>query len=142
MTSRGTHLRSVLVDSGGWLALADERDDNHPAALAVQRRIAAERLRLYVTNFLIDEAYTLIRARLNHRLAVRFLDDVYASSINRIRVTPDDEIRAEAVLRRYNDKRFSYTDATSFVVMERVGIDTVFSFDVNFGQYGLQMLTP
>jgi uncharacterized protein len=73
---------------------------------------------------------------MNHRLAVRFLDDIYASSINHVRITPEDEARAEEILRRYDDKKFSYTDATSFVVMERLGIEAAFTFDGNFTEYG------
>lgn len=42
---------------------------------------------------------------------------------------------------RYDDKRFSFTDAISFVVMERLGIPYAFSFDRDFAQYGLQLLT-
>ncbi len=57
-------------------------------------------------------------------------------------VTPADEIGARQLLRRYTDKRFSYTDATSFVIMQRFGIEVAFTFDENFTQYGLRVLTP
>ena len=33
-------------------------------------------------------------------------------------------------------KDFSYTDATSFALMERLGLNTVFAFDEPFEQYG------
>jgi predicted nucleic acid-binding protein len=57
------------------------------------------------------------------------------------RVTGQDEVRALDILTRYTDKDFSYTDATSFAVMERLGIGTVFTFDHHFGQYGFEALT-
>ncbi len=102
-----------------------------------------QRPRLFVTNFLIDETYTLIRARMNYQLAVRFLDDIRSSRVNHIHVTPEDEARAEELLRRYHDKKFSYTDATSFVTMEPLGIEAAFTFDRNFTEYGkLRVLTP
>ena len=143
MTSHAPYPRSVLVDAGGWLALSDEDDDHHQPALAIQRQLTTHRPQLYVTDFLIDETYTLIRYRLNHRLAVRFLDRVYASTITRVRVTPEDEAAAEAILRRYADKRFSYTDATGFVIMERLRIEAAFTFDRNFTEYGrITILRP
>jgi hypothetical protein len=40
------------------------------------------------------------------------------------------------------DKHFSYTDATSFVIIQRFGNHAAFTFDENFRQYGLQVLTP
>ena len=37
------------------------------------------------------------------------------------------------ILRRYDDKSFSYVDATSFSLMERLGIRQAFSFDPHRG---------
>ena len=51
----------------------------------------------------------------------------------------DDEVRARDILRRYDDKSFSYVDATSFSLMERLGIRQAFSFDPHFEQYGLEL---
>jgi predicted nucleic acid-binding protein len=55
------------------------------------------------------------------------------------RVTAEDEVRARDVLRRYEDKDFSYVDATSFAVMERLRIREAFAFDPHFVQYGLRL---
>jgi predicted nucleic acid-binding protein len=54
-----------------------------------------------------------------------------------VRVTEADEERALALIGRYRDKDFTITDATSFVVMERLSIATAFTFDDDFRQYGL-----
>jgi predicted nucleic acid-binding protein len=51
-------------------------------------------------------------------------------------VTEEDELRAKTILLRYADKDFSYVDATSFAVMERLGLQTAFAFDEHFMQYG------
>ncbi len=143
MTSHAVDPRSVLVDAGAWLALADQDDAHHREATLIQQRLVTARSRLFVTNFLVDETYTPIRVRLSPRLAVRFLDRLYALSVDRIRITPDDEANAEAILRRFSDKRFSYTDATSFVVIERLGIEAAFTFDRNFTEYGrIRLLHP
>lgn len=42
----------------------------------------------------------------------------------------------------YTDKDFSFADAISFVVMERLGITRAFTFDRHFEQYGFTVLTP
>jgi predicted nucleic acid-binding protein len=58
-----------------------------------------------------------------------------------VRVTPEDEAKAREITYRYDDKDFSLTDATSFAVMERLGIRAAFTFDRDFRQYGLDVPT-
>ena len=53
-----------------------------------------------------------------------------------IRITQEDEERAWDIFCRHEDKGFSFTDCTSFALMERLGIDAVFAFDDHFAQYG------
>ncbi len=55
-------------------------------------------------------------------------------------VTEDDERRADEVFLKYTDHRISYTDCTSLAVMERLGIDTLFSFDRDFETLGLSRI--
>lgn len=40
-----------------------------------------------------------------------------------------DEEKTKQIIRRYTDKPFSYTDAVSFAVMERLGVKEAFAFD-------------
>ena len=51
-----------------------------------------------------------------------------------------DEKRAKEIIARYKDKTFSYTDATSFALMERLGLEAAFAFDAHFRQYGFSLL--
>ncbi len=51
------------------------------------------------------------------------------------RVSEEDENMAWQIILRCQDKHFSYVDATSFAVMERLGIKDAFSFDEYFRQY-------
>ena len=55
-------------------------------------------------------------------------------------VNLSDEEKAKEIIRRYADKTFSYTDATSFAVMERLNVRSAFGFDPHFRQYGLVLL--
>jgi predicted nucleic acid-binding protein len=51
----------------------------------------------------------------------------------------EDEERAREIILAYEDKAFSYTDATTFAVMERTGIKTAFAFDSHFLQFGFTL---
>jgi len=53
-------------------------------------------------------------------------------------VSEEDENKAWQIILRYQDKDFSYVDATSFIVLERLGIRD--AFDEHFEQYSLNRL--
>ena len=82
----------------------------------------------------------MLVSRLGGRLAMRHLFAIDEGSTVTVRVERDDERRGRAILTQYDDKDFSLTDATSFAVMERLGITTAFTFDRHFAQYGWQVL--
>jgi predicted nucleic acid-binding protein len=97
---------------------------------------------MVLTNFIRAETHALILNRLGHPLADRFLAQLRQSpSTTLIRVTEQDEEQALALIGRYRDKDFSLTDATSFVVMEGMGITHALAFDSDFRQYGMIILS-
>lgn len=91
---------------------------------------------MLTTNFVVAEAHALHLNRLGRGVARAFLASLDTSSTVVVRVTEDDERRGRAIVFRYADKDFSLTDATSFAVMERLGVRHAFTFDRHFEQYG------
>ena len=126
----------ILADTSASYALLDRSDRNHARAVSLARLMRRRHLTPLLTNFIVGETHGLVLSRLGARLARRWLfGNVWPIE----RITADDEIRARDILRRYDDKSFSYVDATSFSVMERLGIRQAFSFDPHFEQYGLEL---
>jgi len=127
----------LFVDAGAWFALRCRSDQDHVRAGDFFRGLEAEPFLLYTTDYVVDEAVTLIRERVSHRDAVAFLDMIGRTpQITRRHVEPGLLDKAEAILRRYSDKRWSYTDCVSFAYMDEIGLDDAFTFDRNFAQYG------
>jgi len=134
-------LRRVFVDSAGYFAAASQRDAHHAEARETLRNVLAHRRRLFTTNFILAEVHALLLNRVNRSLAASVLFEIDNSAATTVvRASASDEARARAIIRQYQDKDFSLTDATSFVVMERLRISQVFTFDRNFSQYGLTVL--
>ena len=126
----------ILADTSATYALLDRSDRNHARAVSLARLMRRRRLTPLLTNFIVGETHGLVLSRLGSGLARRWLfGNVWPIE----RITADDEIRARDILRRYDDKSFSYVDATSFSLMERLGIRQAFSFDPHFEQYGLEL---
>ncbi len=132
----------VFVDTGAYFALTFTGDENHRAARRLYDRLTIEHRQLVTTNFVLAETHALLLTRLNRTIALRVLESIDRSSTRIVRVSAVDERLAREILRRYQDKDFSLTDATSFVVMERLGLRTAFAFDRHFAQYGLTVLQP
>ena len=134
--------RRVFSDSSAYLALLDRRDEHHAAAVAILEQLVRARFRPYTTNVVVIETHALILSSMGRTVATQFLRDMERGTTTIIRARASDEIRARAIIYRYADKDFSFTDAISFVVMERLGITRAFTFDDDFTQYGLTVLTP
>jgi uncharacterized protein len=133
--------RRVFVDSSVYLALLDEDDEHHREATQILHQLAQARYRQFTTNVLLIESHALILSVLGRAQAAQFLKDMQESKTVVIRVRASDEERAKQILFQYTDKDFSFADATSFAMMERLAIRLAFTFDRDFAQYGFTVLT-
>jgi uncharacterized protein len=132
----------VYVDSSAYLAVLDRADRHHADAQSILAWLARERYRQYTTNVLLVECHALILSVRGSREANEFLRGIYRSNTTIIRARAGDEERAREILFCYADKAFSYNDAISFTVMERLGLQIAFTFDGDFAQYGFAVLRP
>lgn len=123
----------VMVDTSAVYALLDKSDQMHEKAKTCLSRLAQTNSEIVLTNFIIAECHALLSSRLNHEIARNWLENLCWPVE---RVTEDDEKRAAKIIIFYKDKSYSYTDATTFAVMERLGLDTAFAYDKHFSQYG------
>jgi predicted nucleic acid-binding protein len=127
----------VLVDTSAVYALLDRSDARRAAAKDSLESFKKARTEPLLTNFMVAECHALTLARLGSSLARKMAcRNIWAVE----RVTEDDEANAKQILRKYVDKDFSYTDATSFAVMERLGLRSAFAFGPDFRQYGFQVI--
>ena len=132
---------TYFVDSGAFYASKDPSDQNYKLADDFMQEIRRDPLcSLITSNFIIDETITLIRMKLGHSAAVKFGRQIRKSKVIRIiHVTEEIEDRAWKIFEKYTDKDFSFTDCTSFAIMDNKKIKNVFAFDRHFSQYGFLM---
>jgi predicted nucleic acid-binding protein len=132
---------SLFVDTAGWMACADGADPAHARACRA-RDAALEKGRLLVTtDYVVDEALTLLRMRLGLAAAGRWWRQLDGSS--RVRwewIDPTRVARARTVFFRQRDKDYSFTDCTSLIVIRELRLKQVLTTDRHFRQMGLQVL--
>jgi predicted nucleic acid-binding protein len=133
----------IFIDTSAFLAIENREDSYHDSALRFRDACLKSR-RLFITSdYVLDESYTIIRLRAGHEVAVQFGEALRSSRFIQIEhVTPEIIEDAWKVLKTYGDHDFSFTDCTSFVLMEYLKINTSFAFDAHFREYGKFTVSP
>jgi predicted nucleic acid-binding protein len=131
-------VRRIFVDTGAWYALVDAADPDH---LPVVETFGTYRGRLLTSNFVFDETLTLVRYKLGWRVAHRLGRALREGSVAQVeRIATKDEAAAWSIFEGYDDKRFSFTDCTSFALVQRLALPLCLAIDSDFRAFGLHCL--
>jgi predicted nucleic acid-binding protein len=122
---------SVFVDSSVWFASVVARDRNNARAKAILKSVSEH----ITTDHVVVETWLLLNSRYHREGAERFWDSIRRGPVRIEPTTTVDMEAAWAIGESFPDQRFSIVDRTSFVVMERLGISKVSSFDNDFAVY-------
>lgn len=132
-----------FVDTAAFLAIENRRDVHHKPALDFRKEALEAGESLITTDYVLDESYTIIRLRASHTVAVQFGEDIFSSRILQVEyITQEILAKAWQIFKTFADKDFSFTDCTSFALMEQLYIDIAFTFDEHFKQYGNFLVRP
>ncbi|NCQ35630.1 PIN domain-containing protein [bacterium] len=130
----------VFVDSSAWIAVFVVEDRYHELAALHYGELLERGVRLVTSDYVLDETVTRLRYDVSHSLAVAFLDRIRRSqrlgSLSVFHVDPPVWGSAEALFRQRDDQALSFTDCTSFVLLQRTRVDEVFAFDQHFRMFG------
>src|SRR5437867_395353 len=101
----------IFVDAGAWVASFYTADQHHIAAVKWLRQNQEP---LTTTDYIIDEALTVLKARGEPRRAFELGDAFFGGRLAHIHYLAEDEILAAwQVFRTYSDNEWSFTDCTS-----------------------------
>ncbi len=128
-------MTTVLLDSSAVLGLVDRADPRHDRLRVCLADLQRSSASLFLTNFLRAECHALLGSKIGWDFARTWLEDL---DIPVERVSTADESRAIEILLRQVDKSYSLVDATSFAVMERLGIRRALTLDRHFRQFGFE----
>lgn len=131
-------MNPVFADTSYFFALLNPKDQYHPAAVRLSQQLASLVL---TTQFVLLELGNAMKSPRSRETYVRFVEHVRSS--DRARVLPASDRLFQAGMQLFasrNDKEWSLTDCTSFVVMEHEGIRDALTADHHFEQVGLKLL--
>ncbi len=131
----------LFVDACGLYALADNKD---PLRARAQRHVTARvsaGSRLVLTDYILDEACTLAKARAGSYAALKLLQLVEASAGFRTEwIDPDRFEATKAYFRKHADHDYSFTDCSSFVIMQELRLRDALTSDHHFTEAGFRAL--
>lgn len=132
----------VFVDTSGFKAVIDPEDEFHSSALKIWQELKEKNAQLVTSNYILDETFTLLRAKCGLDSAVEFKKVLGESqkSLTIYRVTVADEAGAWKWFKKKWSK-LSFTDCVSFAMMERLSIEQVITFDRHFARAGFELVT-
>ena len=145
MTSAAYQHPVLFVDTWGWLALEDRKDLAHTRVLQYYREFRARNGQAVTTDYVLDETMTLLFRRRPFPEARQFMEGLWSAAEKGYlviqRVTTKRFKEAWGLRLRYQDKRdISFTDLTSFAVMQELGIAEVLTEDQHFRQANLHLV--
>jgi len=130
----------IFVDTGAFLARYLARDQYHAAAKHAWALLRRRRHRLFTSNFVLDETFTLLARRAGYSFAVERAGNIFASpSLTILRPDAADELEALKAFEKYADQEASFTDCISFVLMRKQGLRKAFAYDRHFAAAGFEL---
>jgi uncharacterized protein len=125
---------AIFCDTSALYAYINRKDPDHDA---VVKAISSCKGKLVISNYIFDEIVTLVSTRLGHAAALH-IGNVLMNShqIERAWISQSDETNAWALFSARPDKRYSFTDCASFVLMRRLGLKKYLALDDHFRQEG------
>ena len=133
-------MRWILLDTSALYSLTDDRDPDHTRIAEFVKGIDRTS-QLLVTDYVLDEALTLIKTRLGAHVAITVGKKLRSGSLCQLmHLSPEDAETTWQIFRRYRDKDWSYTDCSCLAVMQRLGIEQALTTDHHFRQMGITVV--
>ena len=131
----------IYIDTSALIALSDMKDKNHKGAVLYFKTAVKRGVLFVLGKHVLIEYIDGVAKRIDKKKAIQELNSIIESKLLLIEwENKRDWARAIEYFKRYEDQKIDLTDCLSFSIMERMNIDTTFTFDSDFQTHGFRML--
>ena len=132
----------IFIDTWGWLTLRDGDESRHGDVKEFYQQLRDGNEMIYTSDYVLDETITLVFKRLPFKTAkesLAKLDKAIEQGYLQVEwVTPERFEKAKILRLKYQDKpKISFTDLSSMVVMEELGLKDIITGDEHFEHVGM-----
>jgi predicted nucleic acid-binding protein len=125
----------IFLDSSFWIAYRDASQEDCPRARELVRQFFRDRKYFVTTVPVFCEIHARFARHKTRRQTI--ISDFWRNPLVHLEpLTDADHEEALAILGRQTDKYYPFCDVLSFVVMRRLEIKQVATFDEHFRQFG------
>jgi len=125
-------LREYL-DTSALIALSDRRDRHHEEAKTYLEEALNKGVRFVVGRHVVIEYIDGVVKRVSKEKGIEELNNILGSRMLVVeKMREEDWTKAVEYFKRYGELGVDLTDCISFSIMERMEIDSVFTFDSDF----------
>ena len=125
----------IFLDSPFWIAYRDASQEDCPRARELVRQFFRDRKYFVTTVPVFCEIHARFARHKTRRQTI--ISDFWRNPLVHLEpLTDADHEEALAILGRQTDKNYPFCDVLSFVVMRRLEIKQVATFDEHFRQFG------
>ncbi len=122
----------IFVDTSAWAALFVPDDLRHEAARTWHDQNQDQ---LITSDYVVDELLTLLKTRFSTQVAIRAGQSLWSGRPCRLfYLNLQDIEQAWKIFQSHRDKGWSFTDCTSFALMQRLHLSSAFAFDKHFSE--------
>lgn len=123
---------ACLIDTAVFIAAYFPKEAHHKDAKEIVTAIHTQRIReALITDYILDETVTFVRARAGAEASKKVLDTLLSSpNLELLKINKNHFEAGIAFFKRYN--KLSFTDATTVAIMKDKGINLIYSFDSDF----------
>lgn len=131
--------KKILIDADALVAIAKEDDSNHTKAIKILKRLKKDFL--FITQFTIPEAVTVLSYKVSQREACRFLKEARTKNLVKITADTDLEAGADELFLAQKRKNISWIDCFNVSVVKAKKLDGIFSFDKFYSKQKIRVFS-
>ncbi len=129
--------KKIFVDTWAWLAIANGNDSFHESAKKCLDDIYSTNKKMVTSDYVLDEVITSLFSKTSHASSIRFVETVLkGAEKGELTIERIDEGRFQqtwSMMKKYTDKNnISFTDFSSFIIMQDLKIKQAFTGDNHF----------
>lgn len=135
-------MKQIFIDTWGWINLFNRTEHHHHQVSQLYRDLRKASASIVTTDYVLDEVYTMLFKRVlfeNAQAAVETLWQAIKDGYVTLEwITPERFEASQTFRLKFQDKPdISFTDLTSMVVMQELGIVEIITGDAHFMHVGM-----